>query len=213
MTNVDWHAIPGRPGWYDPDKVAPSLRDLATTKSEKEAARLFSCLANWGILHNHSGTVYPAAVAAAPILLDILERGHRVARERAGELLSLSMFLSSCPGYDRVDTDYAQAVPICCAVAHHVRSRRGVYPEFAWLASEAREHWRLDVESVTADGVDTIAFGTLVGTVPEGVQSVESHTGSDLSVATARLEEGGLRLSGLATVQVGTVVFQAEGKH
>lgn len=211
--DVDWHAIPGPPGWYDPDVVAASLRDLAAATNANSAAKPFAALTNHGLVHNHSSTVYPAAVAAAPALLDILEHGHRVARDLAGQLLSLAMFLPPRTGYARVDTDYARAVPICCAVAHHVRSRRGIFPRFAWLASETREHWRFDVDEVMADGADTVAFGRLVGTVPEGVRSVELHSGSDLNVATARLEDGDLRLFGVATVPVGTIVFEAEGTH
>lgn len=98
MSAVDWQAVPGPAGWYEPDCVEPALRALAAATSVREASAPSSVLHNTGLLHEHSGTVYPAAAFAAPALLDIVEHGHPVVRVIAADLLTQAMECGSPRG-------------------------------------------------------------------------------------------------------------------
>jgi hypothetical protein len=83
---VDWAAIPTPAlrvpswaseqfpyGWQLPDPVAP-LQALATARNQVQVADAVSRLESTSILHGHMAAVFPAAVAAAPFLLEIAEQ-------------------------------------------------------------------------------------------------------------------------------------------
>ncbi|MCR6486964.1 hypothetical protein M8542_29460 [Amycolatopsis sp. OK19-0408] len=135
MAEVDWHAVPGPAGWYDPDTVGPALRDLAAATSVREASSPSSVLFNSGVLHEHSGTLYPAAAYAAPALLDIVEHGHPVVRVIAADLLTYAMEFGPSSDYPLAD-----GVSVCCAVAAHVRARRAALTQWPELRREADRH-------------------------------------------------------------------------
>ncbi len=207
---VDWNAVPGDPLSYAPDSVEPSLRALAFARTTDDAARARVVLANFGIIHDHSSALFPAAAFAAPNLLSIVEHGQPAAADVAVDLLTCSLHTYPFHGNQRVDTPYAQAVPICCAVADHVRARRQLLAG-QYLLKAADTHWRFEIDQVAADGRDTIARGHLSGIFPAGAQRVELHTGAELIVVTGRLDGSDLRLVDIAPSEVstGAVVFAA----
>jgi hypothetical protein len=193
---VDWSAVPGRrqpepedaggkddPSalppytvWYTPEYVADGLRDLARATSNLQAAIAASRLRAGGIIHDHSGALFPAAVAAAPILLDIAEHGHPKARSACLELLSESLERDPLAGYNRINTSSAGNVPLCCAIAEHLRARHDYL--FAQgrigksLLARAAQHWRFTVDDVVVDD-DMAVFGILRGAFPGGRQLAE----------------------------------------
>ncbi|WP_237551302.1 MULTISPECIES: hypothetical protein [unclassified Streptomyces] len=183
---VDWEAVPGHPDWYDPARAAQGLRMLAGASNLVQAAQAGSLLGGGGIVHGHSAAVFPAAVAAAPLLLDIVQQGHPAARETALGLVDEA--LSSYPHahYTRVTTSYGTGIPICCAVAHHVRARRELLASLGKrgraLLDDAAEHWRFEIRECVADGRDTAAFGILESCFPDGVQAVERNVDGELVV-------------------------------
>lgn len=61
--SIDWNAIPGSE-WYRPEKVAKAIAGIRNR--DPNAPDIVYQVAN-----NHAGELYPAAVAATPILLDI----------------------------------------------------------------------------------------------------------------------------------------------
>ncbi|MFV0134712.1 hypothetical protein ACLGIH_16005 [Streptomyces sp. HMX87] len=70
--------------------------------------------------------VFPAAYAATPVLLDLVEHGRRPRIEDAAlGLLSNALDCFPTAGHNRVDTPYGSGVPLCCAMARRVRSGRG----------------------------------------------------------------------------------------
>ncbi|MFD7768127.1 hypothetical protein [Streptomyces sp. NPDC059787] len=186
MDAVDWGAVPGHPDWYEPARAARGLRALADASNLVEAAEAGSLLSGGGIVHGHSAAVFPAAAVAAPRLLDIAQQGHPAARDTALELVGEA--LSSCPHaeYTRVTTSYGTAIPICCAIAHHLRARTallaGLGKRGRALLADAAEHWRFEIRECVADGNDTAAFGALVGCFPGGVHAVELHLVGEIAV-------------------------------
>ncbi|MFD7971379.1 hypothetical protein [Streptomyces clavifer] len=194
---VRWDAVPGHPEWYEPDRVAEGLRVLAAATNRVQAARAGSLLGCGGIVHDHGGAVFPAAAAAAPLLLDIAQHGHAAARDTVLGLLDEALSFVPQPGYTRVATPHGEAVRICCAVAHHVRSRSGFLAGLGrtgkLLLADAAAHWRFDVQECVADGDDTIAFGWLSGHLPGGTHVAELHgdgTVSELRAVTLAYPTG-----------------------
>lgn len=209
---MDWHSVPGPPDWYNPDGVAAALRDLAAATSVNAASGPYGLLVDEGLVHDHSGAVFPAAAFAAPILLDIVADGHPVAQDHARQLLYYSMYNIPHRGYQRVDTDYAHGVPICCAVAYHVQARQELFAGDVGMVRESRKHWRFEVDEARADGDVTVAVGRLAGWFPDGVRRVELHARTDIVVVKAHVEDGDLRLLNVAPAAVprGAVLFRAE---
>ncbi|MFH8885387.1 hypothetical protein [Streptomyces californicus] len=195
---IDWSRIPvaatpsqvpgmpapisphGQLDLYEPDRVAVGLRALATATGLVRAADAGSLLAGGGLLHDHSGTVFPAAVTAAPFLLAIVRDGHPHAAATALGLLHDALAFSvSDGGRTRVATPYADAVPICCALADHLRGEAGPLAasgaEGRWLLADAAHHWRFDVREIAADGNGALALGVFAGRFPGGTRPAEAY--------------------------------------
>ncbi|ONI71084.1 hypothetical protein ALI144C_52045 [Actinosynnema sp. ALI-1.44] len=191
--SVDWHSIPGVPQFYRPEVIAPGLRRLAGATGMVAAAGAASSLDGGGLVHGHSAGTMPAAATAAPILLAIVEHGHPTAKEGACRLLEESMQFDPYGGYTRVSVSFGAAVPICCAVAHHVHAHRDVLLSLGQggrsLIAEADTHWLFEVGELIDDGVDTIAFGTMRGRFPRGPNDAECHsTGGHSQLGAVCLE-------------------------
>ncbi|GAA3483362.1 hypothetical protein [Streptomyces yanii] len=221
---VDWAAVPGRAGWYRPGDAASGLRDLASAAGLVAVAEAASRLAGGGLVHGHSGAVFPAAVIAAPILLDIVEGGLPSAGRAALGLLDEALSSYPFAGDTRVGTPYGAAVPLCCALADHIRARRELLAGHGRagtsLLAEAAGHWRFVIDDCVGTGSDTSAFGVLAGTVPDGSHPAELHTADGVTGLDAvRVEyppvdasfEACLRVVGAppGALPAGAVVFPA----
>ncbi|MGW0548112.1 hypothetical protein [Streptomyces altiplanensis] len=182
---VDWGAIPGHPDWYEPDRVASGLRALADAANLIQVAEAGSLLDGGGIIHGHSGAVFPAAAVAAPLLLDIAQQGHPAARDAVLSLLDEALSFIPHAGYTRLATPYGKAVPLCCAIADHLRSRAdflaGLGRMGKLLLADAAEHWRFTIRECVTDGDDTAAFGILGGHFPGGVHAAELHVAGSIT--------------------------------
>ncbi|MEV7270900.1 hypothetical protein ACIQIG_20470 [Streptomyces bacillaris] len=176
---VDWSALPGPALRYEPERVAAGLRALATATGLVQAADAGSLLAGGGLVHDHSGEVFPAAVTAVPLLLAIVRHGHPAAGATALGLLDDALAFATHDASTRVATPYAEAVPICCALADRVRGGAGLLdssgPEGGRLLADADGHWRFDVEEAVAEGDGALAFGALAGRWPGGGTSVAAE--------------------------------------
>ena len=111
-----------------------------------------SLFAGGGFVNEHAGMVFPAAYAATPILLDLVEYGRRPRIKAAalGLVFDALCFLPLA-GLNRVDTAYGSNVPLCCAMARHIRTRRPAallaHRRYGrQLLEEAALHWRLTIE-------------------------------------------------------------------
>jgi hypothetical protein len=147
---VNWSAIPN-PTWHqcdDPERVAHALHLLTMSTTANETGDAASLLAGGGFVCSHAAMVFPAAYAATPILLDLVQHGRRP-RIRGAAVGLLSEALGCFPpaGHNRVDTPYGTDVPLCCAIARHIRNRRSALlahgPSGKELLAEAALHWRL----------------------------------------------------------------------
>ncbi|MGW1542142.1 hypothetical protein ACWCPM_18220 [Streptomyces sp. NPDC002309] len=222
---VDWNSVPGHPDWYEPDRAAHGLRALAEAANPVQAAQAGTRLGGGGIVHGHSGAVFPAAAVAAPLLLDIAQQGHPAARDTALGLLDEALSCYPHAGYTRVTGPDGTAVPLCCAIADHLRGRveflAGLGRRGRSLLSDAAAHWRFEVRECVADGGDTAAFGLLAGRLPDGVHMAEMHlSGATTVLSGLTLEyppvdgslEACLRLTDRAPGELppGAVLFPAE---
>ncbi|WP_372346022.1 hypothetical protein [Streptomyces sp. KL116D] len=176
---VDWASLPGRPDRYEPAVVVRGLKALAEAVDLRQVAEARSRLADRGILHGHSAAAFPAAAVAAPLLLDIAQHGPPVARGTALGLLGEALDCYPHAGYTRVTDHDGIAVPLCCAIAHHLRVRRaflvGLGKAGRSLLADADTHWRFEVRECVADSGDAVAFGILAGRLPDGVHEAETH--------------------------------------
>ncbi|MFD6278604.1 hypothetical protein ACFWFI_24005 [Streptomyces sp. NPDC060209] len=183
---VDWDSIPGHPDWYESDRAGLGLRALSEATNSVQAADAGSQLGGGGIVHGHSGAVFPAAAVAAPLLLDIAQQGHPAARDTALGLLDEALSCYPHAEYTRVQAPDGTAVPICCAIAHHLRDRTdflvGLGKRGKYLLVDAAAHWRFEICECVADGGDTAAFGILAGSLPEGVHAAEMHHAGAITV-------------------------------
>ncbi|MFI6982960.1 hypothetical protein ACIBSV_30740 [Embleya sp. NPDC050154] len=183
---VDWGSIPGHPDWYEPERAARGLRVLSEATNLVRAAEAGSQLGGGGILHGHSAAVFPSAVIATPLLLDIAQRGHPAAKAAALGLLDEALSCTPHAGYTRVVASDGTAVPICCAIAHHLRARAdflvGLGRMGKSLLADAAVHWRFEIRECVADGSDTSAFGILAGCLPDGAHAAEMHLAGAVTV-------------------------------
>lgn len=176
---ADWNGLPAPADRYEPARAATGLRALATATGLVRAADTGSLLAGGGLVHDHSGTVFPSAVCAAA-----LPPRHRTARAPGGRG-DRSGAARRRPGvrhpwrYTRVATSYAEVVPVCCALADHLRGGAGLLAERGRegrrLLADAAEHRRFDVEEAFTEGDGVAAFGVLAGRFPAGTPAAELH--------------------------------------
>ncbi|GAA2457379.1 hypothetical protein [Streptomyces macrosporus] len=215
---VDWSAVPAPPDpRYRPEVIAAGLKELATATTLDRIADAASRLAGGGIVHDHSGVVFPSASLAAPLLLDIVERGHPRARAAAVGLLDDALCLHPPAGHDRVATEHGTHVPVCCAVARSARGRREAVLAQGRpgkrLPAEARRHWRFAVEETlpVSEGV-VAAFGVLEGVLPSPPVEGELHRGPvRFPVPTVDVEYPPADGSGQACLLLGGVPAEEAG--
>ena len=226
---VNWSAIPN-PTWHqcdDPERVAHALRLLTMSTTANETGDAASLLADGGFICSHAAMVFPAAYAATPILLDLVEHGQRP-RIRGAAIGLLSEALGYFPpaGHNRVDTPYGTNVPLCCAIARHIRNRRSALlahgPSGKELLAEAALHWRLTIEETERQfDAELTALAVLEGSPLSTPVEAEVHT-SPLTFAapTARIADltadptgtAAVHLSGpsLDAISAGSTLYPAE---
>ncbi|MEV7032754.1 hypothetical protein AB0N99_21380 [Streptomyces sp. NPDC093272] len=180
---VNWSTIPNPTSHPcdDPERVAHALRLLTVSTTANETGDAASLLAGCGFVCAHAAMVFPAAYAATPILLDLIEHGQRPRiKDAALGLLSNALDYFPTAGHNRVDTPYDIQVPLCCAIARRIRGRRaallarGIHGK--QLLAEADLHWRLTIEEaeLQADGSLT-AIAALEGTPFQTPVEAELH--------------------------------------
>ncbi|MGW3244962.1 hypothetical protein [Streptomyces sp. NPDC001070] len=219
---VNWNAIPTprlRPRTAEardaarterPDPAA-GLRALAAARDLAEVASAVSALTSNSLLRGRTGEVLPAAVVAAPFLLDIAEHGHPHARESAVVLLDGTMRSAPLADFSRFRTPAGHDAPLCCAIAEVVRARRDSLAEHGrsgkYLLKASDAHWRFEIREAAGASDDVVALGTLQGALPAAPCAGELHHGGALTpVGTVTVEcppvdtsaEACLRLTGVA---------------
>jgi hypothetical protein len=170
VSRTDWAAMPGHETVFMPEVIAPALRALVSASSEAEAVTAASPLAGGGLYHDHSGYLHPAALAAAPILLDIAEFCPDAVFPVI-EALFVGFLHNSCPW------DLAPYAPgsagearlLCCAIADVVRARSAMLARRGRpgvdLVRSANTHWSFTVAEVAEAERpgNLLGFGHLIG--------------------------------------------------
>lgn len=196
--------------WDDPQRVAHALRLLTVSTTANETGDAASLLAGGGFICDHAGMVFPAAYAATPVLLDLVEHGQwpRI-RDAALGLLSGALDCFPTAGHNRVDTAHGTDVPLCCAMARLIRSRHSVLLAHGRrgkrLLAEAELHWRLTIEEteLRPDGGLT-AIAVLEGTPFPSPADAELHVPPFAQPApTVRIDALTADASGAACIRLG----------
>ncbi|WP_217567886.1 hypothetical protein [Streptomyces sp. GbtcB7] len=181
---VNWSAIPN-PTWHqcdDPERVAHALRLLTVSSTANQTGDAAALLAGGGFVCGHAAMVFPAAYAATPILLDLVENGRRRRiKDAALGLLSEALDCFPAAGHNRVDTPYGIDIPLCCAIARHIRDHHSALLAHGRggksLLAEAERHWRLTVEETEPQSDGTlIALAVLEGAPFDTPAEAEPHT-------------------------------------
>ena len=170
VARTDWSAMPGSDAAFVPEVIAPAFQALAAASSEAEAFAAVRPLANGGLRHDHSGYLHPAAVAAAPMLLDIAELSSDAVLPAIGALF-LALLRDSYPwsGAPYATGSTGEERLLCCAIADTVRTRSTMLTGRgqcgANLLRAANAHWSFTVSEVSeADrSGNVLALGYLIG--------------------------------------------------
>ena len=214
---VDWSAIPN-PTWDEcdePERVAHALRLLTVSTTANETGDAASLLADGGFVCGHAAMVFPAAYAATPILLDLVEHGQRPRiKEAALGLLGDALGYFPTAGHNRVNTPYGTDVPLCCAIARLIRGRRSTLLVHGnrgkRLLAEAELHWRMTIDEteLQPDGTLT-ALATLEGTPFQTPGEAEFHSPlSERPSAFVWIEALTADVSGTACIQLGHIPYE-----
>ena len=195
IESTDWAAIPGYAKFYNPTVIAAALRRVADAASSTQAADAASPLFDGGLVHAHSAGAQPAAVTAAPILLEIAEHS-TPARPLALGLLEDAMRYHPYEGYTSVATVDGPDIPVCCAIARAIHPRRDLLTTLGRtgkeLLAEAHRHWRFTINEASAgtEPDSTLALGTLEGlpaNPPEPCDMRHPNRSAVRLIATAEL--------------------------
>ncbi|TDB76905.1 hypothetical protein E1264_37890 [Actinomadura sp. KC216] len=208
---VDWSAIPNPTGheWDDPEYVAHALRLLTISTTAHQTGDATAHLAGRGFINGHAGTLFPAAYAATPILLELVEHGQRPRiKDAALGLLFDALNFDPFAGHDRVNTPYDTDVPLCCAIARQIRSRQRALLAYGnegkWLLADAGLHWRLTIEETEpqSDGILS-ALAVLEGAPFHTPTEAELHTPLfPQPASTVRIDTLTADASGAAFIQL-----------
>ncbi|MEU3343305.1 hypothetical protein [Streptomyces sp. NPDC006668] len=215
---VNWSAIPNPTShpYDDPERVAHALRLLTVSTTANETGDAASLLAGSGFVCGHAAMVFPAAYAATPILLDLIKHGQRPrVKDAALGLLSNALDYFPTAGHNRVDAPYGIHVPLCCAIARHIRDRRTALLAHGIrgkrLLAEADLHWRLTIEEaeLQANGSLT-AIAALEGTPFQTPVEAELHIPPPFEqpVQTVRMDALTADMSGTACIELRPAPFE-----
>ncbi|MEU8575438.1 hypothetical protein [Streptomyces asoensis] len=218
IDTVDWSTIPNPTGHQcdEPERVAHALRLLTVSATANETGDAASLLAGGGFVCSHAAMVFPAAYAASPILLDLVEHGQQPRiKEAALGLLADALGYFPIAGHNRVNTPYGADVPLCCAIARPIRGRRSALllhgTHGKRLLAEAELHWRMTIEEteLQPDGTLT-ALATLEGTPFDTPSEAELHSPlSERPTASVWIDAMTADVSGAACFQLGRIQYEA----
>lgn len=95
---IAWSSYPG-PEAYKPDEVSPALSACEAVTSRASALKTYHRVL-FAVGNNHAGTVYPAAAAAAPILLRLALESDGWLQWLGFEVLVELVLFEAEPGYE-----------------------------------------------------------------------------------------------------------------
>ncbi|GAA4528041.1 hypothetical protein [Amycolatopsis samaneae] len=141
MSTVDWTRIPG-PERYRPERAAAAERALADAATEYRAGRAVADLRH-EVSNDHAGSLYPAAVPATSVFVQvILERPGEPRYWALTTLLDWWGLFRPEPGFPGYPDPEAGPVEITEGIVLRVREKA---PELARLAGDPRTDRRKDI--------------------------------------------------------------------
>jgi hypothetical protein len=137
MEAVDWSAIAGS-RWYRPQDAQAAADALGDSPSAGAVADLRHAVSN-----DHAGTLYPAAVPATAVLLEVIAAHPGPARQEALDtLLDWWGCFTDDPGFEVYDDPERGPVGVCEGVTKRVRSAEALLGEVAADPSGGGHHRR-----------------------------------------------------------------------
>jgi hypothetical protein len=129
---------------YRPENVAPALDRLFTASTSDDAERGYHAVLD-SVGHNHSGVMYPAAIAATRALIFIAEAGPPTATARAMDaLIDLSTSFEPLPEFSEHAYPSGEVVDVRSEIVESIHATKSVFlalahhtdPSIARLARE-----------------------------------------------------------------------------
>ncbi|MEV4248077.1 hypothetical protein AB0J63_32270 [Streptosporangium canum] len=120
MDHMDWDRIPG-PTWYLPEAARAAMEALTRSADARQAARALADL-RYTVTNDHAGTLYPAAVPAASVLLEAIgERPGPPRQEALNALLDWWGRFCPEPGFETYEDPSAGSVGLIEGIMRRVR--------------------------------------------------------------------------------------------
>jgi hypothetical protein len=157
VETVDWARIPGPP-CYKPQDAQAAVESLARAVSTGQAARAVADL-RYAVSNDHGGLLYPAAVPATRVFLEVIRERPGSPRQEALNALSdwWGCFAPE-PGFESYHDLMTGPVDVVAAIMGHVRDAadllRGVAvdpsgggghrPGVKWLLVALEKSWVAD---------------------------------------------------------------------
>lgn len=96
---ISWDEFPGPP-YYAPREVDGALASLRTVHDKRSANDAYNRIL-FAVGNNHRGTLYPAAAAAAPKVLEIALSGEGIVRTTALDVVMDLLLFAAEPGFEK----------------------------------------------------------------------------------------------------------------
>lgn len=139
MDAVDWSRITGS-RWYQPEAAQAAADALCDSPSAERAARAVADLRH-AVSNDHAGTLYPAAVPATTVFLEVIADRPGPARQEALDALLdwWGCFIAD-PGFETYDDPEHGPVNVCEGIAERVRAAADMLRRVAEDPSDGGHH-------------------------------------------------------------------------
>lgn len=139
MDVVDWSRIVGS-RWYHPEVAQAAVDALRVSPSSERATSAVAHL-RYAVSNDHAGTLYPAAVPATAVFLEVIADHSGPARmEALGALLDWWGCFVADPGFETYDDPECGVVNVCEGIAERVRAAAGMLRRVAEDPSDGGHH-------------------------------------------------------------------------
>src|SRR4051812_46232379 len=122
---IDWSGVAGS-RWYRPELARAAVEALADAASTGQAARAVVMLRD-AVSNDHAGTLYPAAVPATSVFLEVIADRPGPPRDEAfATLLDWWGCFVPDPGFEDYENPVDGPVNVCQGIVERVRAAEGM---------------------------------------------------------------------------------------
>ncbi len=162
---TDWKDFPG-PSSYDPAALPPMLASFYSVASKQDEDYVYDGLL-FAIGNNHAGTLYPAAVAVAPLVIEQLLTSMGWRQSVASEILIELLVFSAEPGFEQFRVGGAPPIELEKAIRSEVRNHWSELLE-RMAAPDTQERVRVNLlDALECFGESLGELGSVLRAIPE----------------------------------------------